>query len=476
MYKVTIGLEVHCELQSNSKVFSPAVNGYSEAPNSLVAYQDLGFPGILPIANKEAVKRALKVSMALNCKTPDEIIFDRRNYYYPYLPKGYQITQMTKPVGIDGYLDIDVDGEIKRVDIHDIHLEEDTASLDHYDSYSLIDYNRSGIPLIETVTEPCMHSKEEALTFLETLRSLIVYCGVSEARSDKGQMRCDVNVSLSKTEQLGSKVEIKNINSFYNVGRAIDFEIQRQTEILNAGGVVEQETRRLDDETGETFHMRSKVDAVDYKYFIEPNIAPTDLTDEFLEEIRKTIPMLQLERVQKYMEEYELSKYDSEVLVKVKENSDFFQECVDLGADPKKACNWVTGMLMGYLNETELKIEDVPVKPVMIKELIDLIDNKTISSKQAKEVFSDMIESGKMPNKIIKEKGMMQITDDGAIKDVIMEVLKENDAQAREYNPEKTRMIDFFVGQVMKKTRGKANPAKTMEMLREELLKYGKED
>ena len=476
MYKVTIGLEVHCELQSNSKVFSPAVNGYSEAPNSLVAYQDLGFPGILPIANKEAVKRALKVSMALNCKTPDEIIFDRKNYYYPDLPKGYQITQMTKPVGIDGYLDIDVDGEIKRVDIHDIHLEEDTASLDHYDSYSLIDYNRSGIPLIETVTEPCMHSKEEALTFLETLRSLIVYCGVSEARSDKGQMRCDVNVSLSKTEELGSKVEIKNINSFYNVGRAIDFEIQRQTEILNAGGVVEQETRRLDDETGETFHMRSKVDAVDYKYFVEPNIAPTDLTDDFLEEIRKTIPMLQLQRVQKYMEEYELSKYDSEVLVKVKENSDFFQECVDLGADPKKACNWVTGMLMGYLNETELKIEDVPVKPVMIKELIDLIDNKTISSKQAKEVFTDMIESGKMPADIIKEKGMMQITDDGAIKDVIMEVLKENDQQAREYNPEKTRMIDFFVGQVMKKTRGKANPAKTMEMLREELLKYGKED
>lgn len=475
MYKVTIGLEVHCELQSNSKVFSPAVNGYSEAPNSLVAYQDLGFPGILPIANKEAVKRALKVSMALNCKTPDEIIFDRKNYYYPDLPKGYQITQMTKPVGIDGYLDIDVDGEIKRVDIHDIHLEEDTASLDHYDSYSLIDYNRSGIPLIETVTEPCMHSKEEALTFLETLRSLIVYCGVSEARSDKGQMRCDVNVSLSKTEELGSKVEIKNINSFYNVGRAIDFEIQRQTEILNAGGIVEQETRRLDDETGETFHMRSKVDAVDYKYFIEPNIAPTPVTDEFLDEIRKTIPMLQLQRVQKYMEEYELSKYDSEVLVKVKENSDFFQECVDLGADPKKACNWVTGMLMGYLNETELKIEDVPVKPVMIKELIDLIDNKTISSKQAKEVFSDMIESGKMPNDIIKEKGMMQITDDSAIRDVIMEVLKENDAQAREYNPEKTRMIDFFVGQVMKKTRGKANPAKTMEMLREELLKYGKE-
>ncbi len=474
MYKVTIGLEVHCELESNSKVFSPAVNGYNENPNANVAYQDLGFPGILPVANEEAVKRALKVSMALNCKTPDEIIFDRKNYYYPDLPKGYQITQMTKPVGINGYLDIEVDGEIKKVDIHDIHLEEDTASLDHYDTYSLIDYNRSGIPLIETVTEPCMHSKQEALTFLETLRSLIIYCGVSQARSDKGQMRCDVNVSLSDTDELGSKVEIKNINSFYNVGRAIDFEIERQTEILQNGGVVEQETRRLDDETGETFHMRSKVDAVDYKYFIEPNIAPTPVTNEMLDEIRKTIPMLQLERKQMYKKNYDLSEYDSEVLVKVKENSDFFNECVELGADPKKACNWVTGMLMGYLNTNEITIDEVPIKPVMIKELIDLVDNKTISSKQAKEVFEEMIKSGKEPNVIVKEKGMMQITDDNAIHDVVMEVLKENDEQAKEYNPEKTRMIDFFVGQVMKKTRGKANPKMAMDILREELAKYNK--
>ena len=238
MYKVTIGLEVHCELESNSKVFSPAKNEYTEEPNCNLAYQDLGFPGILPSLNEEAVKRALKVSMALNCKQPDEIIFDRKNYYYPDLPKGYQITQMTKPVGIHGYVDIDVNDEIKRVTIQDIHLEEDTASLDHYDTYSLIDYNRAGVPLIETVTDPCMHSKEEALTFLETLRSLIIYCGVSEARSDRGQMRCDVNISLSDSDKLGNKVEIKNINSFYNVGRAIDFEIERQTEILKSGGAI----------------------------------------------------------------------------------------------------------------------------------------------------------------------------------------------------------------------------------------------
>ena len=473
-YKVTIGLEVHCELESNSKVFSPAVNGYTETPNANVAYQDLGFPGILPSVNKTSVEQALKLSMALNCTTPDEIIFDRKNYYYPDLPKGYQITQMTKPVGINGYLNIETEDGIKKVDIHDIHLEEDSASLDHYDTYSLIDYNRSGVPLIETVTEPCMHSKEEALTFLETYRSLIIYCGVSHARSDRGQMRCDVNVSLSDTEELGSKVEIKNVNSFYNVGRAIDYEIARQTEILESGGVVEQETRRIDDETGETFRMRSKADAVDYKYYIEPNIAPTPVTDEWLDEIRKTIPMLQLDRKQKYMNEYELSEYDSDVLVKVKEVSDFFNECVEIGCDPKKACNWITGMLMAYLNEAEIEIKDVRVTPHMIKELTDLVDKNTISSKQAKEVFEDMITSGNKPSDIVKEKGMMQITDDSAIHDVIMEVLKENDEQAREYNPEKTRMIDFFVGQVMKKTRGKANPAKTMEMLREELSKYNK--
>ena len=429
MYKVTIGLEVHCELDSNSKVFSPSINGYTEAPNSHVACQDLGFPGILPIANKEAWKRALIVSMAMNCTTPDVMLFDRKNYYYPDLPKGYQITQMTKPVGINGAVDIEVDGQIKKVLIHDTHLEEDTASLDHYDTYSLIDYNRSCVPLLETVTEPCLHSKEEALAFLETYRSLIVYCGVSEARSDRGQMRCDVNVSISDTDKLGTKVEMKNINSFYNVGRAIDFEIERQSEILQNGGKVEQETRRFDDETGETFKMRDKADAVDYKYFIEPNIPPIKVTDELLDEIRKNIPMLRLERKQKYMNEFNLSEYDSEVLVKVKENSDFFNDCVSLGADPKKACNWVTGMLMGYLNENEIKLEEVPVKPEMIKELIDLIDKKTISSKQAKEVFEDMIESGKEPNIIVKEKGMMQITDDASIHDVVMEVLKENDEQ-----------------------------------------------
>ncbi len=474
MYKVTIGLEVHCEFETISKVFSPSNNSYTDAPNTHIAPQDLGFPGILPVLNKEALKQALKVSLALNCKVPDAMIFDRKNYYYPDLPKGYQITQFNNPVGVDGYLNIETEDGIKKIGIHDIHLEEDSASLDHYDDYSLIDYNRAGRTLVETVTTPCMHSKEEALKFLENYRSLIIYCGVSKARSDRGQMRCDVNVSLSNDETLGNKVEMKNINSFYNVGRAIDYEIKRQTEILEKGGKVKQETRRFDDEEGITYMMRSKEDAIDYKYFIEPNIPPIKLTDELLEEVKKTIPMLQLDRKEKYMNEYGLSKYDSEVLVKSKEISDFFNECVLINVDPKSACNWITGMLLSHLNENDLSLTDVPIKPSMIKDLVELVDNKTISSKQAKEVFEDMIISGKNPSDIVKEKGMIQITNDDDIKNIVMEVLKENDEEARNYNPEKTRMIDFFVGQVMKKTRGKANPSKTMEILKEELPKYGK--
>ena len=474
MYKATIGLEVHCEFESVSKVFSPSDNSYTDEPNVHLAPQDLGFPGILPVLNKESLKQALKVALALKCKVPSKMVFDRKNYYYPDLPKGYQITQFNNPVGTDGYLNIETEDGIKKIGIHDIHLEEDSASLDHYDTYSLIDYNRAGRTLVETVTEPCIHSKEEALKFLETYRSLIIYCGVSQARSDRGQMRCDVNVSVSNNEKLGNKVEMKNINSFYNVGRAIEYEIKRQTEILEKGGTVLQETRRFDDEEGITYMMRSKEDAIDYKYFPEPNIPPIKLTNEFIEEVKKTIPMLQLDRKEKYINEYGLSKYDSEVLVKSKDISDFFNECVDINVDPKSACNWITGMLLSHLNENDLQLSDVPINSTMIKELIELVDNKTISSKQAKEVFEDMIISGKMPNDIVKEKGMMQITDDSSIHDIVMEVLKENDEEAKKYNPEKTRMIDFFVGQVMKKTRGKANPSKTMEILKEELPKYGK--
>ena len=298
MYKVIIGLEVHCELKTNSKNFSSAKNTYTNLPNINVMPVDLGLPGILPVVNKEACKKALKTAMALNCTTPDEIIFDRKNYYYPDLPKGYQITQVTKPFGRNGHVSFLVNGVEKTVDIHQLHLEEDTASLEHCTNYSLIDYNRSGIPLMEIVTEPCIYSADEAVRFLETLRNIFLYCEVSEAKSDKGQMRCDVNISLMKDTdtEFGTKVEMKNINAFTSVKAAIEYEIKRQTEILERGEKVIQETRRID-EDGKTYSMREKVDAVDYKYYIEPNLAPVKITDEMKQEVKKEIPELEYSRV-----------------------------------------------------------------------------------------------------------------------------------------------------------------------------------
>ncbi len=467
MYKVTIGLEIHCQLTTNSKVFSSSKNDYNEMPNSNLSTIDLGFPGILPVINKEAIYKSIKLACALNCKIPDKLIFDRKNYYYPDLPKGYQITQAANPIGTNGYLDIDVNDNIKRVLIHDIHLEEDTASLDHYDEYSLIDYNRAGIPLIEIVTEPCINSTEEALAFLESLRSLIIYCNASEARSDRGQIRCDVNISLSDTDKLGNKVEVKNINSFYNVKLAIEYEIKRQTELLNNNEVIMQETRRFDDKTSSTQRMRTKVDAIDYKYFTEPNIPVINLSPEYIDSIKKEVPILQLERITKYTNEYNLSKKDAETLTKVKEISDFFDECIKLSINPQKAANWINSMLLGYLNSTNKDIKDI--NPNIIKELIELTDINTISSKQAKEVFVKSIELNKNPKDIVKEENISQIDNNHELIRIIDEVLEENIGEVKEYTEEKYRMIDFFVGQVMKKTKGQANPSKTMEMIKEKI-------
>ena len=470
MYKVTIGLEVHCEVKTNSKNFSSARNTYSEYPNENIDTVDIGLPGILPVANKDAFRKSLMMALALNCKTPDIVMFDRKNYYYPDLPKGYQITQMEKPVGIDGYVMINVNGEDIKVGIHDIHLEEDTASLDHFGNYSLIDYNRSGVPLLETVTEPCLHSADEAITFLEALKGIFLYTGVSEARTDRGQMRCDVNISLSDTDELGTKVEMKNINSFNNVRLAIEYEIKRQTEILQSGGKVLQETRRFDDEDMKTYSMRSKVDAVDYKYYIEPNIPPIKIEDSWIEEIKKEIPMLQYQRVEKYMNEYELSRYDSDIIVKDKRVSDYFEETIKLGCDPKSSANWITSIILGYLNKYELNITDLFLTPTMLVELIKMVDEGKISSKQGKQVFFKCLEENKEPKIIVKELGMTQITDDKTIRDIVVKVLDERPDLIEDHRKGKNT-FDYFVGQVMKATRGQANPSVTKDIILEEMEK-----
>jgi len=472
MYKVVIGLEVHCEVKTNSKNFSSSRNTYSEYPNENIDTVDIGLPGILPVANKDAFRKSLMMSLALHCETPDVVMFDRKNYYYPDLPKGYQITQETKPVGRNGYVMINVNGEDKKILINNIHLEEDTASLDHFGNYSLIDYNRAGVPLLETVTEPCLSSAEEAVTFLETLKGIFLYTGVSEARTDRGQMRCDVNVSLMEEDatEFGTKVEMKNINSFNNVKLAIEYEIERQTEILKSGGKVIQETRRFDDEDLKTYSMRSKVDAVDYKYYIEPNIPPIKIEDSWIEEIKKDIPMLQYERVQKYMNEYELSRYDSDIIVKDKRVSDYFEETIKLGANPKSSANWLTSIILGHLNKYELSINDIYLTPKMLCELINMVDTGKISSKQSKQVFFKCIEEEKEPSMIVKELGMTQITDDKTIRDIVVKVLDERPDLIEDHRKGKNT-FDYFVGQVMRSTRGQANPSLTADIIREEIDK-----
>ncbi len=470
MYKVTIGLEIHCEVKTNSKNFSSSKNSYSEYPNENVDTVDIGLPGILPVANKEAFRKSLLMALALNCTTPDIVQFDRKNYYYPDLPKGYQITQETNPVGRNGYVMINVNGEDLKIGIDNIHLEEDTASMEHFSDYSLLDYNRAGVPLLETVTTPSIHSADEAIAFLEALKGIFLYTGVSEARTDRGEMRVDVNLSLSKDDTLGTRTEMKNINSFNNVRLAIESEIKRQTEVLESGGVIEQETRRFDENTLETYRMRSKADAIDYKYYIEPNIPPIKIAEDWIEEIKKDIPMLQFDRINKYMNEYGLSRYDATILVHDKAVSDYFEECIKLGADPKESSNWITSNILGYLNKENKKISDIPLTTNYLVELISLINDGTISSKQGKKVFDEVLNTGKKPKDLVKDLGLTQITDDKTIRDIVVSLLDQYPNLIEDHRKGKNT-FDFFVGQVMKATRGQANPSLTSSIISEEMEK-----
>lgn len=473
MYKVVIGLEVHCELETKSKNFSGAPNTFSMIPNENVSAVDLGLPGILPVVNEEACRKAIKTAMALHCYQPDEIIFDRKNYFYPDLPKGYQITQVTKPMGRDGYLDIRVGDAIKRIYIHQLHLEEDTASLDHMNNYSLIDYNRSGIPLMEIVTEPCMSSADEAVTFLEDLRDLFLFCEVSEARSNKGQMRCDVNISLMEegSNVLGTKVEMKNINAFDQVRAAIEYEIKRQTEVLERGEKVVQETRRIADD-GKTYPMRKKVDAIDYKYYIEPNLAPVKLTDEYLEEIRKTVPVLKLDREEMYMEKYNLSLYDASVLAKNRKIADYFEEVLGYGSDVLLTVNFATTAVLSSLKKLEISIDQFFITPKMLSGVIDLVYAKKISLDNAKKILYQAIEKKKDPLEIINESNISQISDDSKLLEFIKEAIDENPDQVRQYVEEgKDYVVNYFIGKVMQKSNRQANPNRSLELIKIELEK-----
>lgn len=477
MYKVVIGLEVHCELKTKSKNFSAAKNSFSTVANENVLPGDLALPGTLPVVNKEAVHKALKTALALDCITPNELLFDRKNYFYPDLAKGYQITQLTKPMGINGHLNVYVNEEIKKIDIHQIHLEEDTASMEHFPNFSLINYNRSGIPLIEIVTEPCIYSADEAVAFLETLRNLIIYCGVSDADSKKGQMRCDVNISLMKETdlELGTKIEMKNINKFSAVRSSIEYEIKRQTKILETGGEIKQETRRYSEEDDKTYSMREKVDAVDYKYFIDPNLPPIHITKEYINQIKKEIPMLQNERIEKYITEYELSEYDAKVLSRHREISDYYNEVIEYGVDPKLAANWVTTVVLGSLNKLNMELKDFFITSKMLSDIVKLVNEKKLSQNHAKKILHQSMSEKIDPLTIIKEQNLQQIDDVGQLKEVVNEVINENNDALMQFFEGKNFVINFLVGKVMAKTNRQANPETSLKLITEELEKRRQE-
>lgn len=468
-YKVSIGLEMHCEFKSKSKVFSNALNEYSEIPNINVNAIDMAFPGILPTINKECVRKSILMAMILNCQIPMDLYFDRKNYYYPDLPKGYQITQMNNPIGINGNLIIECNGEEKNILIHDIHLEEDTASLDHYSDATLINYNRAGVPLLELVTEPCLSYADEAVAFLEEVRRIYQYADISDADIKKGQIRCDVNVSISDNDELGTRVEVKNVNSIANVYETINYEIKRQSELKDLGRYDEvlQETRRFDEETGTTIRMRSKEDAIDYKYFVEPNIPKFKITEEWKDEIKKNIPMLPRERKHMYINEYNLSEYDANIIIKNKDYAEYYEECVNLGMDKKQVANWLIVQIIAYLKQEDITLKDFYLKPNLLKQILSELEKGNISSKQAKEIFNKSLENKKEPKEFIKDN--TQISDKEELVTIIENILNNNLKQIEDYKNGKTNLFDYFVGQVMKETRGKANPVMTKEILKDKL-------
>nr|WP_276926005.1 Asp-tRNA(Asn)/Glu-tRNA(Gln) amidotransferase subunit GatB [Faecalibaculum rodentium] len=470
-YKTTIGIEIHCELKTGTKMFSGAPVKFGETANTCTSVVDLAMPGTLPSVNKEAVRLAIKACTGLHCDIDPLVKFDRKNYYYSDLPKGFQITQQFHPIGRDGYVEIETEEGSKRIRIERIHMEEDTAKQFHRETGTYIDFNRAGVPLVEIVSRPDMHSAEEAAAYVDTLRQILLYLNVSDVKMEEGSMRCDVNISLSADDSLGTKTEIKNLNSIANVQKAVAAEIERQSRILDEGGRVEQATRRYDESQKTTVLMRKKEGAVDYKYFPEPNIFPIQLDEAWIRDIQDTMEELPAARRARFMKDYGLGEYDAQVLVADPAMADYYEEAAKTAKDAKKTANWVIGDLSAAMNRDNRTFASAGVAPEHLAQLVNLVADGTISGKQAKTVFEDMLSSGKEPAKIVEEKGMKQVTDEGAILALVTEVLDANPKSIEDYKAGKDRAIGFLVGQVMKKSRGTANPKRTNELIREELAK-----
>lgn len=468
-YETVIGLEVHVELSTKSKIFCGCSTEFGAPPNTNTCPVCLGHPGVLPVLNKQAVNFAMKAAMALNCEIAEYSKFDRKNYFYPDSPKAYQISQYDQPIGQNGWIEIEVDGKKKRIGITRLHLEEDAGKLNHSDNGdgSLVDFNRVGVPLIEIVSEPDLRSPAEARAYLEKLKTIIQYTGVSDVRMEEGSLRCDANISLRPVGQkeFGTKTEMKNLNSFKNVEKALEYEQKRQQEILDRGEKVVQQTLRWLEQENRTKTMRSKEEAHDYRYFPEPDLVTLHIDEAWKEEIRASIPELPDQRKERYQKEFGLSDYDAGILTSSKAVADFYEETVTKKADPKLASNWIITELLGYLNREGIEIEAIRMTPAHLAEMILLIQKGTISSKIAKKVFKEMLDTGKDPGIIVKEKGWVQISDEGKLKEEVAKVIAANPQSVEDFKNGKDRALGFLVGQVMKATRGQANPKLVNELI-----------
>ncbi|MBC1563416.1 Asp-tRNA(Asn)/Glu-tRNA(Gln) amidotransferase subunit GatB [Listeria booriae] len=473
-FETVIGLEVHVELKTESKIFSPAPAHFGAEPNTNTNVVDLGMPGVLPVLNKKAVEYGMKAAMAINCEIAEHTKFDRKNYFYPDNPKAYQISQFDKPIGEHGWIDIEVNGEKKRIGVTRLHLEEDAGKNTHTShGYSLVDINRQGTPLVEIVSEPDIRTADEAYAYLEKIKSIIQYTGVSDVKMEEGSMRCDANISIRPVgqEAFGVKTELKNLNSFNNVRKGIEYEIKRQAEVLMAGGIIEQETRRFEEATGKTTLMRIKEGSDDYRYFPEPDLVDLYIDAEWKERIRAEIPELPDKRQARYVAELGLPAYDAMVLTLTKEMSDFFEATIQAGADAKQASNWLMGEVSAYLNAEQQELADTKLTPDNLAGMIALIEKGTISSKIAKKVFRELITNGGDAEEVVKAKGLVQISDEGELRTIISGILDQNEQSVTDFKNGKDRAVGFLVGQVMKATKGQANPTMVNEILVDEMNK-----
>ncbi|CAK21189.1 Asp-tRNA(Asn)/Glu-tRNA(Gln) amidotransferase subunit GatB [Listeria welshimeri] len=473
-FETVIGLEVHVELKTNSKIFSSAPAHFGAEPNTNTTVVDLGMPGVLPVLNKRAVEYGMKAAMAINCEIAEHTKFDRKNYFYPDNPKAYQISQFDKPIGEHGWIEIEVGGKKKKIGITRLHLEEDAGKNTHTShGYSLVDINRQGTPLIEIVSEPDIRSAEEAYAYLEKLKSIIQYTGVSDVKMEEGSMRCDANISIRPIgqEAFGVKTELKNLNSFNNVRKGIEYEEKRQAEVLLSGGIIEQETRRFEEATGKTSLMRIKEGSDDYRYFPEPDLVDLFIDDAWKERIRAEIPELPDKRQIRYINDLGLPAYDAMVLTLTKEMSDFFEATLAARADAKQASNWLMGEVSAYLNAEQKELNETGLTPENLAGMIKLIEAGTISSKIAKKVFRELAQNGGDAEQVVKDKGLVQISDEGALRTIIGEILDNNEQSITDYKNGKDRAVGFLVGQVMKATKGQANPPMVNKLLLEEMNK-----